>query len=104
MLKNTNKQYGNVSVSFHWLSAILVVGMFVLGWWMLTLTYYDEWYRTFCVNRVAVILEASKSVTCHRRDATRAKRRKVRAWSAIHSAVCCHDQRLSDLNSRWKQY
>jgi cytochrome b561 len=45
MLKNTNKQYGNVSVSFHWLSAILVVGMFVLGWWMLTLTYYDEWYR-----------------------------------------------------------
>ena len=45
MLKNTNKQYGSVSVSFHWLSAILVVGMFILGWWMLTLTYYDEWYR-----------------------------------------------------------
>ena len=45
MLKNTNRQYGNVSISIHWISAILVVGMFILGWWMLTLTYYDEWYR-----------------------------------------------------------
>lgn len=45
MLKNSNTQYGNLSVLFHWLSAIVVVGMFILGWWMLTLTYYDEWYR-----------------------------------------------------------
>ncbi|MGQ7114697.1 cytochrome b, partial [Escherichia sp. TWPC-MK] len=28
-----------------WLSAIIVYGMFALGLWMVTLSYYDGWYH-----------------------------------------------------------
>lgn len=45
MLTNTSSRYGVISVTLHWLSAVTVIGLFVLGWWMLTLTYYDSWYR-----------------------------------------------------------
>ena len=46
MLKNTNQSYGLVSIFFHWLTAVVVVGLFCLGWWMVDLTYYSEWYKT----------------------------------------------------------
>lgn len=45
MLTNTKSGYGLISVLVHWLTAVVVIGLFVLGWWMLTLTYYDSWYR-----------------------------------------------------------
>ncbi len=30
----------------HWLSAITVIGLFAVGWWMVELDYYNEWYQT----------------------------------------------------------
>ncbi len=45
MLHNTIHTYGLVAKIFHWLVAIVVIGMFVLGWWMVELTYYDKWYK-----------------------------------------------------------
>jgi len=38
--------YNKLSKSLHWLSAILVFGMFAAGYWMVDLTYYSEWYKT----------------------------------------------------------
>ncbi len=29
----------------HWLSAILILGLFILGIWMVELSYYDPWYQ-----------------------------------------------------------
>lgn len=46
MLKNTTDNYGLVSKTFHWLSAIIIIGLFILGIWMVDLTYYSEWYKT----------------------------------------------------------
>jgi cytochrome b561 len=46
MLKNTLTSYGWLSRSIHWLSAVLVLGLFALGLWMSDLSYYHEWYRT----------------------------------------------------------
>jgi cytochrome b561 len=46
LLRNTNSKWGLVSVFVHWISALVVIGLFVLGLWMVDLTYYDEWYRT----------------------------------------------------------
>ena len=40
---NTPERYGVISAAFHWLSAIIVYGMFALGLWMVTLSYYDGW-------------------------------------------------------------
>ena len=45
MLKNTQNKYGALAKSFHWLVAITVVGMFILGIWMVGLGYYDEWNK-----------------------------------------------------------
>lgn len=42
---NTPERYGVTSAAFHWLSAIIVYGMFALGLWMVTLSYYDGWYH-----------------------------------------------------------
>lgn len=46
MYKNTNYGYGLISIAIHWLSALAIIGLFALGYWMVDLDYYNEWYRT----------------------------------------------------------
>jgi cytochrome b561 len=43
--RNSQSHYGVVAVALHWIVALAVVGMFGLGFWMVDLTYYDEWYK-----------------------------------------------------------
>lgn len=45
MIKNSKTSYGWLAIAIHWVSALLVIGLFALGYWMLTLSYYDPWYR-----------------------------------------------------------
>jgi cytochrome b561 len=33
-------------IILHWVSAIVVIGMFASGLWMVDLTYYSDWYKT----------------------------------------------------------
>ncbi len=44
-VRNSPTRYGVISMSLHWLMAIAVYGMFGLGLWMVTLSYYDGWYH-----------------------------------------------------------
>lgn len=44
-LQNTQKCYGWLSIGLHWLSAIIIFGLFFLGYWMVELDYYSEWYK-----------------------------------------------------------
>jgi cytochrome b561 len=46
MLRNSHDTYGLAAVILHWLVALVVVGLFGLGLWMVEQTYYDDWYRT----------------------------------------------------------
>ncbi|WP_110456533.1 cytochrome b [Shewanella algidipiscicola] len=46
MIRNTQSRYGVVSMVLHWLSAVAVIGLFGLGYWMVGLTYYSSWYQT----------------------------------------------------------
>jgi cytochrome b561 len=43
--KNSRLQYGMVSVLLHWLAAIAVFALFLLGLWMTGLDYYHPWYQ-----------------------------------------------------------
>jgi len=43
--RNTETNYGLVSVGIHWLMALIIPGVFALGLWMVDLTYYDAWYK-----------------------------------------------------------
>jgi cytochrome b561 len=45
MWRNTEHQYGWISIALHWLVAVTVLGQFALGLWMDGLEYYDAWYR-----------------------------------------------------------
>lgn len=44
-VKNTQHQYGLVSIFFHWLTALTIIGLFALGLYMVELDYYDPWYK-----------------------------------------------------------
>lgn len=44
-IQNTPSRYGLVAIIIHWLVAIAVFGLFGLGYWMVDLSYYDDWYR-----------------------------------------------------------
>ena len=44
-LKNQQYSYGWISIAFHWVIAVSVLSMFVLGLWMVELDYYSTWYH-----------------------------------------------------------
>ncbi|APE32604.1 cytochrome b [Halomonas aestuarii] len=45
MWRNTRRGWGLASILLHWASALAVIGLFALGWWMTGLGYYDPWYN-----------------------------------------------------------
>ncbi len=42
----TTTNYSFSQQFIHWLSTILVIGLFALGYWMVELDYYHQWYQT----------------------------------------------------------
>jgi cytochrome b561 len=44
-LRDSSERYGLVAVLLHWLVAGGVFGLFGLGYYMVDLTYYDQWYQ-----------------------------------------------------------
>ncbi|MDG1734126.1 MAG: cytochrome b [Thalassotalea sp.] len=45
-MNNVQTKYSVLTKSFHWVSAIAVIFLFALGFWMVELTYYSSWYKT----------------------------------------------------------
>ena len=45
MLKDSRSGFGWITISIHWVSALLVLFLFGLGLYMTELSYYDEWYH-----------------------------------------------------------
>lgn len=43
--RSSNSTYGLIAILFHWFSAILAIGLFVSGLWMVSLNYYSSWYQ-----------------------------------------------------------
>ncbi|EKV29467.1 Cytochrome B561 [Caenispirillum salinarum AK4] len=44
-LRNSEDRYGLVAKLFHWIIAVLIIGLIGLGWYMVGLTYYDPLYH-----------------------------------------------------------
>lgn len=44
--RNSATRYGLVTILTHWVVALSVFALFALGFWMVGLNYYSEWYRT----------------------------------------------------------
>ncbi|WP_152207723.1 cytochrome b [Marinobacter changyiensis] len=45
-VRNSPTRFGVISIALHWIIAIAVFGLFGLGYYMVDLTYYDQWYRS----------------------------------------------------------
>lgn len=45
-LKNSHTRYGLVAIVMHWTVALSVIGLAILGLWMVDLTYYSPYYRS----------------------------------------------------------
>lgn len=43
--KNSQNRFGGIHILLHWLTTLLVFGLFALGWWMTELDYYHVWYQ-----------------------------------------------------------
>jgi cytochrome b561 len=46
LIRDTTAGYGLLTRLAHWIMAVGIIGMFVLGLWMVTLSYYSPYYRT----------------------------------------------------------
>ena len=46
MILDTQQKYGALSKTMHWLSAIVIIALFSVGFYMVDLNYYSQWYRT----------------------------------------------------------
>ncbi|MHA2936786.1 cytochrome b [Vibrio sp. RC27] len=44
-MAKTAYSYNRTAKALHWLSALCVISLFILGWWMVDLTYYSQWYQ-----------------------------------------------------------
>ncbi len=44
-IADTHKSYGIITIFLHWIMAVLIVGLFALGEYMVDLSYYDSWYN-----------------------------------------------------------
>ncbi|MGI9373776.1 MAG: cytochrome b [Hyphomicrobiales bacterium] len=45
MIYNSETRFWLVSKLLHWIIAFCIIGLIVLGWWMVGLSYYDPWYH-----------------------------------------------------------
>lgn len=59
-LRQAPQTWSLLSRTLHWLTALMVFGLYALGWYMLELDYYDPWYRTgpFWHKSVGLLLAA----------------------------------------------
>ena len=44
-LHSTNNQFGLIAILLHWIMAIVIIGLFILGKYMIDLDYYDSYYH-----------------------------------------------------------
>jgi cytochrome b561 len=61
--KNTKNRYGIISIVLHWLMAILIIGLFVLGKYMIDLDLYHplyhkslDWHKEFGIMMFLLLL------------------------------------------------
>ena len=45
MLFNSSARFGAITIAIHWVSALVIIGQFCMGLYMLSLDYYDPYYH-----------------------------------------------------------
>lgn len=91
--KNSKSHYGLISIALHWGMAVVIVGLFALGYWMRGLSYYDEWYRfgPYIHKSVGILLAVTlllrllwRSINISPKDADSLQAWEKRSAHAVH--------------------
>jgi cytochrome b561 len=45
-LRNTTSSYGAITISIHWLMAVIILALYAVGWYMVGLNYTSPYYQT----------------------------------------------------------
>src|SRR5690606_41967609 len=45
MIKDSSSGYGLITIVLHWISALMTIFLFGLGYYMVGVGYYDPWYH-----------------------------------------------------------
>lgn len=114
--RNSSERYGSVAIFIHWLVAAAAIGLFALGYWMVDLSYYDDWYRRgpdihrsvgillLAVMVIRVIWRFTNPpplpLSDHQPPAPGSACRPCGTWPAIRVAVCRNGQWLPDFHGR----
>lgn len=95
-LKNTQTRYGLVAILLHWLVALTVIGLAILGLWMVDLSYYSPYYRVgpfwhksigialFAVLVLRIVWRAFNARPAHLPNH---KRWEIRTASVVHGLL-----------------
>lgn len=93
MWRSGKDHYGLISIGFHWITALAMLGLVALGAWMVGLTYYDPWYnRSLALHKafgILVLVLAASKFGWRIADRSPGFGPEVRAWeraaaTAIH--------------------
>jgi len=81
---NDEQRYGLVTKALHWATALLILGLVALGWWMVDLSYFDRWYtRALAWHRafgLAVFVLGVLTLMWHRVSLPPGPQASLRAW------------------------
>lgn len=93
-LTNSTDAYGFVTKLLHWLTAILLIGLIVLGWYMVDLTYYDPLYHrsteTHKALGMGVFALGVLTLAWRRVSASPAHLASLRRWERIAATATHH--------------
>lgn len=118
MFRNSKLAYGIPAIVIHWISALVVIGLFAVGVWMVELTYYSTWYKTapHLHKSIGILLLAATIFRLVWRlvNPRPAPEASHKPWekTAAHLAhfiiyvllFCHHDRWHFNLNRRWPWY
>ncbi len=78
-------------IAIHWLSTLLVIGLFTLGLWMVELNYYSSWYKVAPMwhKSIGLLLAVTTLVRLIVRSITKRPSQFGRLWE-VHIANVVH--------------
>ena len=93
-LSNSEQAYGIVTKVLHWLTALLITGLIVLGWYMVELTYYDRWYHDSTESHkalgMAVFALGVITLVWRRVSASPVHQASLKPWQRIAATAMHH--------------
>jgi len=93
-VRNTRHGFGLVTKLLHWTTALVMIGLIALGWYMVELSYYDPWYHKSLLWHKAlgmlVFVCGVATLVWHRISPLPAPLASLKPWERIAATAMHH--------------